>query len=254
MQHLPQHCQADCQACSNQVPFVVVIFIGFKCFPGVDNVGTITHLKSFGDACDLGSSALLVFRLRLRELFLLALRRQRPCWQHQEQHRQKLENKHAALAEKQNAENQTWDVIAKCLTVQMRQQRTVDKLTSRGQPGMLMIVGWSGWITTSKTRTTHKKEKQGADGKRALSQGGSSPATVGGSGTRARRLVGAHSHLKRYCCHPGPPSDQPGILCCHQPLTNNPHTINNHWKSPSTPLSCPFQCVKVPSCGVGVIH
>ena len=41
----------------------------------------------------------------------------------------------------------------------MRQQRTVDKLTSRGQPGMLMIVGWSGWITTSKTRTTHKKEK-----------------------------------------------------------------------------------------------
>ena len=160
MQHLPQHCQPDCQACSNQVPLVVVVFfINFKCFPGVDNVGTITHLKSFGDACDLGSSALLVFRLSLRELFLLALRRQRPCWQHQEQHRQKLENKHAALAEKQNAENQTWDVIAKCLTVQMRQQRTVDKLTSRGQPWDVNDCGLE-WLDNEGQHTRKKNKEQ----------------------------------------------------------------------------------------------
>ena len=36
----------------------------------------ISHLKSLGDAVNLGSRALLVLGLRLRELPLLALRRQ----------------------------------------------------------------------------------------------------------------------------------------------------------------------------------
>ena len=59
----------------------------------------ISHLKSLGDAVNLGSRALLVLGLRLRELPLLALRRQaahhRPGQQTQQQ-RQKLEAKHPA--------------------------------------------------------------------------------------------------------------------------------------------------------------
>ena len=38
---------------------------------------------------------------------------------------------------------------------------------------------------------------------------------------------------------------QPNILCCcRQPLTNNPHTINNHWKSPSTAPIMPIPMCK----------
>ena len=59
----------------------------------------ISNLKSLGDAVNLGSRALLVLGLRLRELPLLALRRQarhhRPGQQTQQQW-QKLEAKHPA--------------------------------------------------------------------------------------------------------------------------------------------------------------
>ena len=129
-------------------------------------LNTCPHLKSLGDAGNLGRRALLVLRLRLRKLLLLALGRQSPdCWQHcHQQQRQKLENKHPACAGSSNAENQT------------KSHHKVSQPISGNKGQKLTSLGC----------------------KLSTAQVGCSPTTVGGSGWARRLPLEAHSNLKRH--------------------------------------------------------